>query len=110
MTQAEEKWPIEQQHGDTTPEQLEHKTETQVLHATVHDGDELLDLARFSFASRVDQVTVWVLRFVSNLHGEEERSDLLTAAEIDHTHVLWLMKAQSSSFYVEFEQSASENK
>lgn len=110
MTQAEDKWPIEQRHDDFTPEQLEQKREIEVLHTNVDDGGELIDLARFSSASRVDRVTAWVLRFVNNLRGEVKRAGPLTAAEIGHAHVLWLKKAQSSSFSVELQHTASGNK
>lgn len=64
MTQGQDVWPIEQQSGSFTPEELEQKKVIQVLNTAVNDEGELLDLARFSSATRVDRVTAWVLRFI----------------------------------------------
>ncbi|KAH6946918.1 hypothetical protein HPB50_016143 [Hyalomma asiaticum] len=63
----EETWPIEQQFGNFMPDELEQKKEIEVLNTSVDGAGQLLDLARFSSATKVHRVTAWVLRFVGNL-------------------------------------------
>ncbi|KAL1484437.1 hypothetical protein MTO96_032599 [Rhipicephalus appendiculatus] len=106
-TQGEEMWPIEQRSGSFTPEELEQKKGIQVLNAAVNDEGELLDLARFSSAIKVDRVTAWVLRFAKNLRARIKTSGPLTAEEIERAHIFWLKKAQNSAFYNELRNTAN---
>ncbi|KAH6937964.1 hypothetical protein HPB50_005476 [Hyalomma asiaticum] len=78
----EETWPIQQQFGNFTPGELEQKREIEVLNTSVDGGGELLDLARFSAATKVDRVKAWVLRFMGNL-CTKAKSGPLTAEEIE---------------------------
>lgn len=59
-----------------------------MLNTAVNDGGELLDLARFSSAARVDQVTASVLWFVKDLRARIKTSGPLTTEEIECAHIL----------------------
>ncbi|KAL3216473.1 hypothetical protein MRX96_033054 [Rhipicephalus microplus] len=90
---GDEMWPIERRSGGFMPEELEQGKGIEVLNVALNDEGELFDLARFSFALKVELATAWVLRFVKNLHSRFKTSGSLTAEEIERTHNLWLKKA-----------------
>ncbi|XP_077548532.1 uncharacterized protein LOC144161808 [Haemaphysalis longicornis] len=69
-----------------------------VLEIATEPSAELLDISRFSSASKVNRTTAWIFRFLHNLKSTEKRSGPLTATEIQAARTHWLRKAQQSAF------------
>ncbi|KAH6938661.1 hypothetical protein HPB50_011603 [Hyalomma asiaticum] len=101
FTKGIKTWPIEQQFGNFTPDEIGQKREIEMLNTSVDGGRKLLDLARCSSATKVDRVTAWVLRFVGNLRTKAKKSGPLTAEEIERARVLWIKRVQTSLFPIE---------
>ncbi|KAH6943853.1 hypothetical protein HPB50_000170 [Hyalomma asiaticum] len=87
--------------------ELEQRKEIGVLTTRFSKEDDLIDLTRFSCASKVERVTGWIFRFLKNIRTKDRTSEPLTAAQIKPALVYWLKRAQSSAFSSKFERNAS---
>ncbi|KAH9361180.1 hypothetical protein HPB48_001538 [Haemaphysalis longicornis] len=85
-------WPKETR-ADLPQDHLEERQQrADVLEIATEPSAELLDISRFSSASKVNRKIAWIFRFLHNLRSTEKRSGRLTATEIQAARTHWLRR------------------
>lgn len=82
---------------------IEEKRVPTVLQATSSTAQTVLDITRYSEATRLFRVTAWILRYVHKLCHTSNESGSLTTGELDEAEKYWIRLAQREDLQREIE-------